>query len=129
MTSSEDKKCCNQRCDFTAPLAEWSLLRDGSVNPLCKECRYMNCKVCKYSERVSTWRTEVDGVTSFRCLKCTGVEFNKCIRCEWEGPLKDWKIVKGKPTKWCWKCREWARNKTTLVGSALKFYPPEDQDY
>ena len=87
----------------------------------------MNCKVCKYSERVSTWRTEVDGVTSFRCLKCTGVEFNKCVRCEWEGPLQDWKITKGKPTKWCWKCREWSRTKQNNINADKREdYPDED---
>ena len=120
MTSSEDKKCANHRCDFTAPLAYWPVLKDGSLYLLCKDCRYMNCKVCNYSERVSTWRTEVDGIISYRCLNCTGVESNKCIRCEWEGPLKDWTIVKGKPNKWCWKCCEWARKKSANLSVEVK---------
>ena len=118
MTSSEDKKCANPRCVIIAP--EWIIQKDGSVYMLCRDCSFKTCKVCNYHERVSTWKIEVDGVVSLRCLKCTGVEFNRCTRCPWEGPLKDWKIVKGKPTKWCWKCLEWGKEKAANLSVEVK---------
>ena len=75
MTSSEERKCII--CEFSAPVGKWKVFPEGHPhNVVCYECRYMFCKVCKYSDgRVRTWRIEVDGVPGLRCPKCADGTF------------------------------------------------------
>ena len=42
-------------------------------------------------------------------------EIRKCTRCIFEGPLKDWKLIKGVPTKWCERCRAWSCKKEQTI--------------
>jgi hypothetical protein len=116
MTSSEENRKC-RTCEFTAPVIDWKVYPEGDpFNVICYECRCMQCKVCKYSAPVSTWRIEIDGVKSLRCFKCAdGGEFRKCTRCDKEEPLRDWKILRGVPTKWCERCRAWSQKKEQKI--------------
>ena len=126
MASSDERKCI--KCDFSAPVSDWKVWPEGHpFNKYCYDCRTMQCKVCDYSGQVRVWRIEVDGVSSLRCLKCTGVEFNKCTSCDFEGPLSEWKMKKGVPTKWCNRCLEWARKKSKKIrDDKREDYPDED---
>jgi hypothetical protein len=117
MTSSDEQKCL--RCEFSAPVGEWKNFRDGRRNPLCPECSYMYCGVCKFVDgRVWQWRYEENGVSGFRCPKCNDPTLRKCGR-EWCGfwaPLKDWKIkADGVPGKWCERCCEVGRKRDKKV--------------
>jgi hypothetical protein len=128
MTSSDERKCI--KCDFSAPVSDWKVWPQGHRhNVLCYECRYMMCKVCKFFDgRVWQWRYEEDGVSGFRCPKCTHPDLRKCGRefCSFWAPLKDWKIkAGGVPGKWCERCCDIAAKKSVRV----KERKQTDDDY
>ena len=122
MASSDERKCIE--CVFSAPVSDWKVWPQGDCNNvLCFECRIMFCKVCKYSGRVRTFRYEEDGVSGFRCPKCTDPTLRKCGRelCSFFAPLKDWKIkAGGVPGKWCEHCCDLAAKKSVRVKERKK---------
>ena len=93
MTSSDERKCL--KCEFSAPVSDWKVYPEYHPhNILCYECRYMHCKVCEYSGRVSTWRYEENGVSGKRCPSCADGTYRKCTNCDFAVPLRDRKIKK-----------------------------------